>query len=58
MPWGFESELETGVEDIFGGNCGDILGGSQSSAKKIIIDGQLYILRADGLYNATGARLR
>ena len=54
----FESELSTGVEDIFGGNCGDILGGCKQSAKKIIIDGQLYILRPDGLYNATGARLR
>ena len=54
----FEDELTTGVEDIFGGNCGDIIGGGQSSAKKMIIDGQLYILRADGLYNATGARLR
>ena len=54
----FESELETGVEDIFGGNCGDILGGCKQSAKKIIIDGQMYILRHDGLYNITGARVK
>ena len=54
----FEAELTTDLEDIFGGNCGDILGGCKQSAKKIIIDGQLYILRPDGLYNATGARLR
>lgn len=54
----FEDELTTGVEDIFGGNCGDILGGGKQSAKKIIIDGQLYILRPDGLYNTTGARLQ
>ena len=46
------------VEDIFGGNCGDVLGGEQSTAKKVLIDGQLYILRPDGLYNATGARLQ
>ena len=54
----FESELETGVGDIFGGNCGDILGGCKQSAKKIIIDGQMYILRYDGLYNITGARVK
>ena len=54
----FESELETGVEDIFGGNCGDVLGGCKQSAKKIIIDGQMYILRHDGLYNITGARVK
>ena len=54
----FESELSTGVEDIFGGNCGDIIGDGKPSAKKIIIDGQMYILRHDGLYNITGARVR
>ena len=54
----FESELETGVEDIFGGNCGDIIGSGKQSAKKIIIDGQMYILRHDGLYNITGARVK
>jgi hypothetical protein len=54
----FEGELTTGVEDIFGGNCGDIIGGGKPCAKKVIIDGQLYIVRPDGLYNATGARLR
>ena len=53
----FESELSTGVEDIFGGNCGDVTTGNQS-ARKIIIDGQLYIIRTDGLYNANGARLK
>ena len=54
----FESELSTGVEDIFGGNCGDILGGENQAAKKLIINGQIYILRHDGLYNATGARVK
>jgi hypothetical protein len=53
----FEDELSTGVEDIFGGNCGDVTTGNQS-ARKIIIDGQLYIIRTDGLYNANGARLK
>jgi hypothetical protein len=54
----FEDELSTGVEDIFGGNCGDIIGGGKPCAKKVIINGQLYIVRPDGLYNATGARLQ
>ncbi len=54
----FEDELTTGVEDIFGGNCGDIIGGGKPCAKKVIINGQLYIVRPDGLYNATGARLQ
>ena len=54
----FESELSTGVEDIFGGNCGDILGGENQAAKKLIINGQLYVLRHDGLYITTGARVK
>jgi hypothetical protein len=54
----FESELSTGVEDIFGGNCDDILGGENQAAKKLIINGQLYVLRHDGLYNTTGARVK
>ncbi len=54
----FESELSTGVEDIFGGNCGDILGGENQAAKKLIINGQLYVLRYDGLYNITGTRVK
>ena len=53
----FEDELSTGLEN-FWGNCGDILGGEQTTAKKLIIDGQMYILRHDGLYNATGARVK
>jgi hypothetical protein len=54
----FEDELSTDLEDIFGGNCGDILGGENQTAKKMIINGQMYILRHDGLYNITGARVR
>jgi hypothetical protein len=54
----FETELTTDIENIFPGNCGDVFGGEQSTAKKVLIDGQLYILRPDGLYNATGARLK
>ena len=54
----FESEISTDVENIFGGNCGDIIGGGKQNAKKILINGQLYILREDGLYNMTGARVQ
>jgi hypothetical protein len=54
----FEDELSTGVEDIFGGNCGDILGGENQAAKKLMINGQIYILRHDGLYTTTGFRVK
>jgi hypothetical protein len=54
----FEDELSTDLENIFGGNCGDVIGGDQSKARKLIIDGQLYILRPDGLYTATGSRVK
>ena len=54
----FESELSTGVENIFGGNCGDILGGENQAAKKLIINGHIYILRHDGLYTTTGFRVK
>ena len=54
----FESELSTDLENIFDGNCGNIIGGENQMAKKMIINGQMYILRHDGLYNITGARVR
>ena len=54
----FEADLTTDLENIFGGNCGDVIGGDQSKARKLIIDGQLYILRPDGLYTATGSRVK
>ena len=54
----FEAEITTDLEEIVGGNCGDVIGGEKKEAKKLLIDGQLYILRPDGLYNATGARLQ
>ena len=54
----FESEISTDVENIFGGNCGDIIGGSNQTAKKLMLDGQLYILRHEGLYNVMGARVK
>ena len=54
----FEAEITTDLEEIVGGNCGDVIGGERKEAKKLLIDGQLYILRPDGLYNATGARLQ
>ena len=53
----FESESSTDLENIWG-NCGEILGNENQAAKKLIINGQLYILRHDGLYNATGARVK
>ena len=54
----FESEISTDLENIFGGNYGDVIGGEKQTARKLIIDGQLYIIRPDGIYNATGARLQ
>ena len=54
----FESELSTDLEDIWGGNCGDIIGGEKQRARKLLIDGQLYILCQDGLYTATGTRVK
>ena len=54
----FEADLTTDLENIFGGNCGDVIGGEKQTAKKVIIDGQLYILRPDGLYTATGSRVK
>ena len=54
----FEAELTTDVENIFGGNCGDVIGGEKQTAKKVIIDGQLYILREDDLYNMAGMRVK
>jgi hypothetical protein len=53
----FEKESSTDLENIWG-NCGEILGNENQAAKKLIINGQLYILRHDGLYNATGARVK
>ena len=53
----FEGNISTDLENIWG-NCGDIIGDGKPSAKKIIIDGQMYILRHDGLYNITGARVK
>ena len=54
----FEADLTTDLENIFGGNCGDVIGGEKQTARKLIIDGQLYILRPDGLYTATGSRVK
>ena len=54
----FESELSTDLEDIWGGNCGDILGGEQKMAKKLIINGQLYILRDGKLYDVQGLQVK
>ena len=53
----FESELNTGLEDIFGGNCGDINGG-KPAAKKIIVNGQILIIRDGKIYNAQGVQIQ
>ena len=53
----YENELSTDLENIFDGNCGNIIGGEKQAARKLIINGQFYILRQDGLYNVTGARV-
>ena len=54
----FEDELSTDLENIFGGNCGDILGSENQAAKKLMINGHIYILRHDGLYTTTGFRVK
>ena len=43
--------------DIFGGNCGDIIGG-KPAAKKIIINGQILIIRDGKIYNAQGVQVQ
>jgi hypothetical protein len=53
----FESELNTGLEDILGGNCGDINGG-KPAAKKIIVNGQILIIRDGKIYNAQGVQVQ
>ena len=53
----FEKNTSTDLENIWGGNCGNIIGGEKQAARKLIINGQFYILRQDGLYNVTGARV-
>jgi hypothetical protein len=53
----FESELNTGLEVIFGGNCGDINGG-KPAAKKIIVNGQILIIRDGKIYNAQGVQVQ
>ena len=51
----FEDELSTDLENIWG-NCGDVVGGK--TAKKLLINGQIYIFRHDGLYTTTGLRIK
>ena len=53
----FESELPTDLENVWG-DCSDVTGNGKQSALKLIIDGQLYILREDGLYNMAGMRVK
>lgn len=53
----FEDELSTDLENTWG-NCGDVVGGNNQTAKKLIINGQMYILRHDSLYGITGARVK
>jgi hypothetical protein len=53
----FESELPTDLENVWG-DCSDVTGNGKQSALKLMIDGQLYILREDGLYNMAGMRVK
>ena len=53
----FESELSTDLENIWG-NCGEVIGGSNQTTKKMIINGQLYILRDGKVYNIVGAQVK
>lgn len=52
----YESELTTDVENIWGEGS-EVVDG-KPTAKKLIMDGQMFILRHDGLYNLTGARVK
>ena len=52
----YEDEVKTDVENVWG-DCSDLLDG-QPTAKKLIINGQMYILRHDSLYSITGARVK
>jgi hypothetical protein len=54
----FESEYSTDLEDIFGGNCDDVISNGKPTAKKLMIGGQLYILRDGKAYNAQGAQVK
>ena len=52
----FECDGTTDVENVWG-ECNGNINAATSAAKKLIIDGQLYILRNNVLYDATGARV-
>ena len=52
----YESELTTDVENIWGEGA-EVVDGKHT-ARKLIMDGQMFILRHDGLYNLTGARVK
>lgn len=51
----YENDQTTDLENIWG-DCSDMVSG-KPAAKKLIIDGQLLILRHDGVYSVTGARI-
>ena len=52
----YENDQTTDLENIWG-DCSDMVSG-KPAAKKLIIDGQLLILRHDGVYSVTGARVK
>jgi hypothetical protein len=54
----FERAYSTDLEDIFGGNCDDVISNGKPTAKKLMIGGQLYILRDGKAYNAQGAQVK
>ena len=53
----FENDLPTDLENTWG-NCGEVIGGSNQTTKKMLINGQLYILRDGKAYNIVGAQVK
>ena len=52
----YENDQTTDLENIWGDGS-DMVSG-KPAAKKLIINGQMYILRHDSLYSITGARVK
>ena len=53
----FENDLPTDLENTWG-NCGEVIGGSNQTTKKMLINGQLMLIRNGEIYNLVGARVR
>ena len=53
----FENDLPTDLENTWG-NCGEVIGGSNQTTKKMLINGQLMLIRNGEIYNLVGARVK